>query len=91
MSAGSNIRRNASSACARGGTDGNLCLRRKSRLFDVAMIDTVNYLRKNGVSYVRGRRSAGVIPANGRGDRVDNKDRKSVSAEGRGIIDKAVG
>lgn len=55
------------------------------------MIGTVNYLRKNGVSYVRGRRSAGVIPAKGRGNRVDNEDRKSVSAEGREIIDKADG
>ena len=90
-SAGSNSRRNGSSACARGGTNGNLSLPRKSRLFDAAMKGTVNYHRKNGVSYANNGRSDGDIPANGRGIRVNNENRKSVNVEGRGSIDETYG
>jgi hypothetical protein len=53
------------------------------------MIGIVNYHRKNGASYANEGRSAAVIPANGRGNRVDNENRKSVITEDRGSIDKA--
>ena len=89
MSAGSSSHRNNSSAYARGGTDGNLSLPRKSRVFDAAMKGIVNCLQKNGVSYANNGRNAEDIPANGRGNRVDNENKKTVITEDRGSIDKA--
>jgi hypothetical protein len=91
MSAGSSSNRNNSSACARGGTDGNLSLPRKSRVFDAAMKDTVNCLRKNGVSYANGGRSAGDIHANGKGIHVNTGGKEIIIVEGRGTTDKADG
>jgi hypothetical protein len=91
MSAGSNSRQNSSSAYARGGTDGNLSLPRKSKVFGVAMKGTVNFLRKNSASYANSGRSAGDIPANGRGIHANNGGKESVNIEDRGSIDKADG
>ncbi len=53
------------------------------------MKDTVNCLRKNGVSYANGGKSAGNIPANGKGIHVNTGGKKNAIAEGRGTIDKA--
>jgi len=55
------------------------------------MKGTVNYLRKNGVSYARGGRSAGDIPAKVAGVRLNIEGTKSASVEDRGTIDNADG